>query len=376
MMRKIYISLAVLLCTAASAAAQNYADKVRIHDPKIAKEGESVTVVFHAEVGSRAVKRNYSLVFAPTITDGTYTWSLPAIIVRGRGTRIVEDRHLMASGRMVSYNDAVYTVNGGMVDYRAEIPYQLWMEEAQLVMEAVNVGCCSSSPVALSVMVDQLALSPPVVIEPVVPPVVIEPVLSTADRLAEDNSFIRPYSEYDGQVYDDDRENALIINFHQSKYDVVSDIADNRRSLSLLISSVFAIRNSPDSRVRKVMIAGFASPEGTFEYNDRLAWNRAVALKNYLVEHAGLDASMVELYNGSEDWQGLRLLVGASDMYLRQAVLDIIDNTPVKGVQDRNSRLNELKRLDGGRPYKYMYDNLFPRLRNAAYIKVYYDNQE
>lgn len=375
MMRKLYISLAILLCTVAPAAAQYDTGKVRIHDPEIAKEGESVTVAFRAEVGDKAVKRNYSLVFAPVLTDGTYTWSLPAIVVRGRGTRIVETRHLMASGRLVNYNDARYTTNGSTVDYRAEIPYQRWMEDARLVMEAVNVGCCSTSPLSQRVMVERLALSPPVVVEPVLPPVTV-PVLSTADRLAENNSFIRPYTEYDGQVYDDDRRNALIITFRQGKHDVVPDFADNLRSLSRLIASVQAIRNSSDSRVRKVMIAGFASPEGTFELNDRLAWNRAVTLKNYLVEHAGLDPDLVQLYNGSEDWHGLRLLVSASDMYQRQAVLDIIDHTPLDGTQGRNSRLNELKRLDGGIPYRYMYDHFFPQLRNAAYIKVYYDNSK
>lgn len=365
--------LVLLFCAVAPVVGQYAGGKVFIHKPQISKKGESVTVAFRAEVGDKAVRRNYSLVFAPTITDGTYTWSLPAIVVRGRRAKIIEDRHLLASGRSVSYNDAVYTTNGATVDYLAEIPYQRWMEDARMVMEAMNVGCCSSSPLALSVMTERLALSPPVPIELPIPPVV-PPELSTADRLAESNPFIRPYSEYDGQIYDDDRENELLINFRQGKYEVVPDFADNKQSLSRLISSVLAIRSSPDSRVCKVMIAGFASPEGSFEFNDRLAWSRAVALKEYLAEVADLESDLVELYNGSEDWRGLRKLVEQSDMYAKQAVLNIIDNTPVENAQTARSRLDELKRLDGGRPYKYMYDNFFPLLRNAAYIKVYYEN--
>ncbi len=40
----------------------------------------------------------------------------------------------------------------------------------------------------------------------------------------------------------------------------------------------------------------------------------------------------------------------------------------------KKGRELELMKLSGGRPYLYMLEHMFPDLRNAAFIKVYYEN--
>lgn len=129
------------------------------------------------------------------------------------------------------------------------------------------------------------------------------------------------------------------------------------------------LQESKTSRVVRVVIVGSASPEGTLAFNDRLAWNRAVALKDFLLRNTAFPADSMTLFNGSEDWRGLRRMVAASDLYEREEILRIIDNVPVK-----KGRELELMKLSGGRPYLYMLEHMFPELRNAAFIKVYYEN--
>ena len=129
------------------------------------------------------------------------------------------------------------------------------------------------------------------------------------------------------------------------------------------------LQESKTSRVVRVVIVGSASPEGTLAFNDRLAWNRAVALKDFLLRNTAFPADSMTLFNGSEDWRGLRKLVAASDLYEREEILRIIDNVPVT-----QGRELELMKLSGGRPYLYMLEHMFPELRNAAFIKVYYEN--
>lgn len=380
-MRKIYITLFAALLTVTQGFAGQEHGGVQIHDSQIEKKNENVTVTFRATVDRRTVRRSHWLVFAPVLTDGTYSWSLPAIVVRGKGSRIVEDRHIMASGRNVILNDAYHTVNGGSVDYRAEIPYQLWMDGADLVMEAVNIGCCSSNELTRKNMATDIVLSPPVSEpEPVRPQTIIEIVdLSTGDKLAQSYNFIQPLAEYEeilpGQIYDEDRENALTVNFQQGKDVIIREFGNNKQSLIDLMSSIRIIENSIDSRVKHVVIAGFASPEGSFELNDRLAWSRAVSVKEYIIEHSGLAPDMIQIYNGSEDWRGLRSLVERSNMYEKQQILDIIDNVPIWDSRANQGRLGELMRLNGGEPYRYIYKHFFPQLRNAAYIKIYYENK-
>jgi len=229
---------------------------------------------------------------------------------------------------------------------------------------------------------------------------------STADKLARHFSFIAPIPAYEaaqkrsrtGVLFDynmplnlgrgisrnqqsdldlfidENRDEALSIYFKQGS-DVVDRIyADNGYALVDMISCIRAIQSSKDSRIVKVIIAGFASPEGSFLFNDRLAWERAVAIKEIIVNNTNLSNRVVSIYNGSVDWRGLYRLVAESDMYHKYQILNIIDLAPIVGNARYASRLDELKRLDRGEPYKYMLNNIFPLLRNAAYIKIYYEN--
>ncbi len=382
---KKYIILILLVAQSVAVFSAKQRGGLTVYESRVEKEAENVVVTFRAKIDKKAVRRNHSLVFAPVLTDDNFTWSLPAIVVQGRGSRILEDRHIMASGRNVVFNEAVHARNGESVEYFAEVPYQLWMDGARLVMEAVDMGCCSSSELAQRTMAENMLLSPEVAKDPVAP-AVVQPVrevvvaqLSTGEKLQQSYPFILPYSEFEelapGQLFDDDRENAVTIYFSQGLKMIDPKVSGNSQAMSDLMSSIRIIQNSEDSGVKAVVVAGFASPEGPFERNDRLAWDRAVAVKKYIVDHSGLAADAIHVYNGSEDWRGLRMLVEQSDFWWKESVLNIIDTVPVWDPQRKTGREAELMRLHGGDPYKYMYRNWFPLLRNAAYIKVYFENK-
>lgn len=379
-MKKIYILIVLAALAMPAAAAQKNVRGVIVSEPEISKTGESVTVAFRAEIGKRTVKSSYSIVFAPVITNDAYSWSMPAIIVQGRKARMGYERYLAETGNPIHLSEAITAANGETVEYTQTIPYQMWMEGARLVMESIVVGCCAASPTVADVMVGELALQPsePVMIvqaeDPA--PVVAETPKSTADKLAESFLFLSPVSEAHGEIYDEDRNEALQIHFPQGQRKVLFDFAGNSRSLIDLMSSIRAIERSGDSRVASILIAGFASPEGSFSLNDRLAWNRAIALKEYIMSNSAIDDGMIRIHNGSEDWQGLRMMVEASDIPWKRQVIEIIDTVPIWDSYNQIGRLSELMKLDQGRAYRYMLRYMFPQLRSAAYIKVYYENTD
>ena len=233
-----------------------------------------------------------------------------------------------------------------------------------------------------------------------------ESQLSTADRLALKYTFIEPYSrfelsrekaqnhllydynmplnlgrgitntqQYDLDLFiDENRDDALSVYFRQGSHMVDRHFADNNFALVDMISSILEIQNSHDSRIVRIVITGFASPEGSFLLNDRLAWERAVSIKEIIINNTLFSNKKISVFNGSVDWRGLYRLVAESDMYHKYQVLNVIDCAPIWDNVRHISRLDELKRLSGGEPYRYMLANIFPRLRNAAYIKVYYEN--
>lgn len=231
---------------------------------------------------------------------------------------------------------------------------------------------------------------PPVVVEtPVTEPetgtvpevvtetVVVEEPISTGDKLARSYPYIAPYAEYGNpaEFTAEERGQAITVYFAQGSHTLSEHYGDNRQALTDLMASIRILEKSADSEVAAVVVAGFSSPEGDSRNNEGLAARRAEALKSYILARSGIHSAQIGVHAGGIDWQGLRMLVEASDMPSRGAILDIIDNTPVWDARRQVGRHGELMRLDGGDPYRYMLREFFPKLRNAAYIKVYYRNK-
>lgn len=376
-MKKIILFSLALLLTCSGVSAQN----ITIRDLQAVKTGEEVSVTFRADIPRKAARSGETFVFVPVLRGGDYRWSLPAIVVEGRRALIANLRHDWASGvtalQPAFADNTIVTKNGSSVSYSTVVDWQPWMDGADLAAEMLTMGCCSYNVLDDMLLAENLSLPAPKIVRP--QPVIVEPVLTTGEKLAEAHTFIAPYSDFEklapGQLFDDDRENTLIVYFRQGKYDIDPKLEDNGKSLAEMITSIRTLQNSTDSRVRAVVIAGFASPEGTFAFNDRLAFDRAAAVQNHIRDYTGLPDDAIMLYNGSEDWRGLKILVEQSDMPSKQRVLEIIDTVPVWDPATGRGREKELMRIDGGRPYRYMYQNFFPLLRNAAYIKIYYDNK-
>jgi len=200
---------------------------------------------------------------------------------------------------------------------------------------------------------------------------------SVGDNLSANNPYISRHDPSTGSFNPSDvnvRENALVIYFPQGQSTIDMSFSTNGPVLRELTYALNAIGSSADSKLSNVIIAGFASIEGRFLTNQVLAGKRAEAFRNYVATTAKVPASAVQIYNGAEDWDGLRKLVAASDMPRKADVLRIIDTVPIWDAKRNLGREGELMRLAGGDPYRYMLANFFPKQRNAAYIKVLYEN--
>lgn len=210
--------------------------------------------------------------------------------------------------------------------------------------------------------------------------IIVEEKISTGDKLAQSYPYIASYAAFEeagGQAVlsAEERGQAITVHFAQGSHSLSENHGNNRQTLTDIMASIRILENSADSEVAVVVVAGFASPEGDYRANERLAARRAEAVKAYILERSGVTPAQVRVHAGGIDWQGLRMLVEASDMPWQSAVLDIIDNTPVWDARRQTGRHGELMRLDGGGPYRHMLREFFPELRNAAYIKVYYKNK-
>lgn len=401
--------IAILVLVFAGAAQQLPAqsfnatvDSIRLELTPTGNAGVSFLLVAgDANSGSR-----HAVLYTPVIYKDGSRAELPAILVKGKRAGIADKRDNLTQRRGIDGHNTKTVRPGTAFHYNASAPYEPWMAGAELRFETSVVACGASADLPDKIIASNLFTGDTArivrILEPESPPKTV------ADIQAERFSFVAPISEFEkarediaeGVTFDDNmllhlgkavgkekqahvekfvernKPGSLIIYYRQNKTDIDPGYKNNSVWLERLVESVTAIEASENSRVERVVIAGFASPEGTPEHNDMLAWERARTVKSIILEETSLKEEKIRVFNGSEDWLGLRSMVETSILSNREKeeVFRIIDTFPREEGSAKDGRLGELMRLNGGRTYKYMYDNLFPELRNAAYIKVYYEN--
>lgn len=335
---------------------------------------------FNATIPRKAIRNTMSLTLTPVVSSGEWRVSMPPLLVEGRRFNNLRSRRAQAA----SDGTVVRATRGSSVRYTATVPLQEWMPgSTDLRFESVTAGCCSSAEPHTTHLPDSFRIPFPggrvtdtiVYISYHKPEFVPETI---GDSLSITFSFVLPEAMFDQnepfRLYDKEKRNGLAVYYRQGASNIDKSLHNNSQTLKNLIAAINVILSSPSSEVAHIVVGGFASPEGPFEFNDRLAWERAVSVKEYIVTHTSVRPEIILVNNGSVDWRGLRKLVSLSDMARKSEVLDVIDTTPLREPEDHSLRLRKLKEIDGGTPYEYMYRNFFPVLRNGAFIKVYYKN--
>ena len=380
------LAVLIMALTAFCAAGQTMAGRVAVSDVAFSVEDGVMTVAFAAEVPRGTVKGNEVLLFRPVITDGTFSVSLPlAAVYGGRRAESNFARRRWASGDDTS-PDSIRAVRcGKKMDYSASVPVQYWMRGARIEIESAVKGCSCVSygtpeTLALSILVDvipELRDSVITISRMEGPPPFIPQTL--ADTLSLSFPFVVRDEGFDHRkpfdIYDDERDNSLAVYFHKGSGSIDLHYSDNAQTLKNMVAAIDMIERAPGCGVTHVVVSGFASPEGSLWLNSRLAWSRAVAVKEYILRNTAMKDESVVIFNGSEDWRGLRMLVAASEMDHRDEVLGIIDDVSAQDPSNPDGWLEKLKLLHGGDQYRYMMHEMFPLLRTGAFIKVYYTNQ-
>jgi outer membrane protein OmpA-like peptidoglycan-associated protein len=358
-MRRIRTIFAALLLVTTGATARE--QKVLLSRLSMERDADMLTLSFHLDVNKHLAKDTRLLVLAPVIQDDVNKWSFSPVMIQGSAS---PDGH--EPGRHVIRARA-----GDDVAYSVAIPFQPWMEGAELVLETLNVGW-NGTPV-----VKRRQLLPPA------PAPAGQAgqtgqasTLSTADRLAKRYPYLLPLDDAAGVLSPGDAPaSGLNFFFHQASVRVEPEYAGNWEALSDLLATIRAIEYSGNSRIQYILISGSASPEGFFETNRRLAHGRAMAVKDYLLRYSSVQDEAILIHDTPEDWKGLRALVEQSRMPGREQVLCVIDNVPVWDPVRQVGREGELKKLYGGEPYRYMREHFFPQLRQAALVWIYYTNE-
>lgn len=162
---------------------------------------------------------------------------------------------------------------------------------------------------------------------------------------------------------------SLRIHFQQSKSLFNESVAGNSQFYGSL-ADLLEMAKRKDVEIVSITVYGAASPEGGIGYNKGLSKRRADRIASYIAEVGGGRISP-EVIAVGRDWKGLlALAVADSELPSREATLDLLCRLAMPNDKESEDRMfAQLKALDGGKPYRYMYNRLFPELRKAG-VKV------
>ena len=118
--------------------------------------------------------------------------------------------------------------------------------------------------------------------------------------------------------------------------------------------------------IKNVEVAAYASPEGGFAYNEKLANKRQDVSEGYVkqqLKQTKLDA-VIDAHYTAEDWEGFQQLVQASNIQDKDVILRVLSM-----YKDPEEREKQIRNLSEG--FRELADQILPELRRSRMIINY-----
>lgn len=345
--KSILCGLAAAACLC-SAHAQSFADgAIAVDGIDMARTEGNLFVSMRFDLRKLDLKSNADVTITPRLRFREQQIDLPAMLVAGRNRYFHHLRNGLPGGVTLYRQGEVE-----QIEYRTSVPYEAWMETAELRATTLACGCCDEPLVSDDRQVAKLDFAPRV----------FEPRFIYVSPKG-DATKIR---EVQGSAF---------VDFPVNRTEIREDYRRNPEELRKIVATIDAVKNDPDTRITAIAIKGYASPEGSYANNARLARGRTEALAEYVRNLYAFPAELLETEYEPEDWQGLRKYVAGADMENREQILRIIDSDLQPDDKDREIR----KRYP--EQYAQLLREVYPALRHSDYaveyqIRTYTDVEE
>lgn len=325
---------------------------LRLHDLNVTvdESARKVRVRIDMNMKDYSVGREREIVYTPVLlaTDGTDSLALPPITIAGRTRWYTYLRNGFLDG-----GDAdIYRAGSKeQAHYDQEFDFEPWMASSNLEMRAETANCCEKP--------ERLQGPSPAGNIPVAD------IRTGRSELDVDFIFAPPVDA--GPVIKS-LQGSAFVTFVVNRTELKPSYMNNTAELNKIIRSIDYVRNDTDATITRVHIKGYASPEGPYSNNVRLATGRTETLRRYVRDlYSFPDKTITSSYE-PEDWEGLRAYVkDSTSIYLRNraGLLDIIDSALAPDDKD-----HALKR-EYPSDYATLLKEVYPWLRHSDYTVTY-----
>lgn len=350
-MKKLFYIATVLLCSAyGSMQAQTVSpDGIEYSDLLVQKEGSQVVLSTTANLYKMQLKSQNMVIITPVLqsADKAHTVRFNPFVITGRKRMKALNREIGFGAEPFEQTPVVVfrhkNNQAESIPMTLNVPYESWMRDASLVMQANTTGCASCD-VASNITPLSTRILPPLV-----PP-------------TYELSYVIPPAE---PVKQRSETHSAYLNFEVGKSVLLRDFKNNASELNNVNKIVNEVRNDKNLKFTEFTITGYASPEGGYDYNMRLSENRAKAFAAYMKDKENMPASLLKVNWEGEDWIGLRKAIKESSLSDREKIMEVLE------ISDINKRKAQLKALNGGRTYRMLLDEYYPPLRRIDYTLAY-----
>ena len=265
-MKKYIISLAFVLAAGIPVFGQtSYLSEIKIVNREVVKTGDrQANVKMTVSLDDLDMKNQHSLRVVPVIlsADGSQQQELPSFVINGK----VRDRVQQRTEALDDTNlnpDAVVKVrrkNGTAqtLDYDASVPFKKWMIGGDLRLRAYVTGC------ALCDEGDENTSTGDIF--PPMNPAYYSPFIQPKEEVVKRRSETR----------------SARLQFRQNSHRIDPKFKNNEAELDTVRNSISLVKDNNDLTITGIYVTGYASPEGTFDYNMKLSERRAKAFTEYM----------------------------------------------------------------------------------------------
>lgn len=335
MKKTIQILIISILCGLAEMPAQ----PVELTDVSIDHSDSIVLVSFTVDASTLNLKSNEEVLVTPILrfSDGCIKPFTP-VLFAGHN-RMVQARRTLKTGENI-----ILASPNSAIGCSEKFPYENGMDSGSLFATVEKRGCCRKAGSELLTPERPYAFAPAAVFSPIF-------VFSTP---AEEGPKLRDLS---GKAF---------IDFRVNRTDIDPAYRQNPRELAIINATVDSVVNDADVTLKSISFTGYASPEGSFANNRRLAEGRTKAVSDYVRERYDFPRSAMISKSIPEDWDGLRLAVAHSTFPNKEQILEVIDDESL--LPDARD-----KRLASRFPseYKVILRDIYPALRHCDYTINY-----
>lgn len=309
---------------------------LEISDISLSRSGSAMNVKMNMNLGDLRVKRNQAAIYIPVLVNGEDSLELNPVGVYGAARYMQYIRKANTAIWGPKETSFKYSKRPEVYSFNQTVTYQDWMNGAQLKINRRDFGCCNKLIDLCDAPVSgwsEISYTP-------------ECVFQTAQTVTVKTR------EITGRAYVDFPVNQTVI---------YPDYRRNEIELGTIIATIDSVKNDPDITIDALSIKGFASPEGPYDNNVRLAKGRTEALKTYVQQLYKFPEGFIQTSYEPEDWEGLRQWVEASNIDNKEGILAIIDSDLAP--DPKNTKIQTTYPVQ----YKFLLDNVYPALRHSDY---------